>query len=123
MPRNAYAGWTAVGFSGVCRTAWRTCNWSGMSRFRVGFGFWRFVLMTNHVHFVVVPEREDSVAVLFRRVNGRYAQYVNVRRERVGHLWQNRYRSGIVAADHEWTVIGYVERNPVRAQMVARPED
>ena len=43
--------------------------------------------------------------------------------ERAGHLWQNRYRSGIVAADHEWTVIGYVERNPVRAQMVARPED
>jgi putative transposase len=78
--------------------------------------------MTNHVHFVVVPEREDSMAMLFRRVHGRYAQYLNVRRERVGHLWQNRYRSGIVAPSHEWTVIGYVERNPVRALMVERAE-
>ena len=31
-------------------------------------------LMTNHVHWIVVPEREDSLAVLFRRVHGRYAQ-------------------------------------------------
>ena len=37
-------------------------------------------LMTNHVHWVVVPEWEDSLAVLFRRVNGRYAQYLNAGR-------------------------------------------
>ena len=34
-------------------------------------------LMTNHVHLVVMPEREDSLAVLLRRVHGRYAQYYN----------------------------------------------
>ena len=34
-----------------------------------------YCLMTNHVHLVVVPERADSLAVLFRRVHGRYAQY------------------------------------------------
>ena len=50
-------------------------------------------LMTNHVHWVVVPEQEDSLAVLFRRVNGRYAQYLNAGRRRTGHLWQNRYFS------------------------------
>ena len=43
-------------------------------------------LMTNHVHWVVVPEWEDSLAVLFRRVNGRYAQYLNAGRRRTGHL-------------------------------------
>ena len=31
-----------------------------------------YCLMTNHVHFVVVPEREDSLPVLFGRANGRY---------------------------------------------------
>ncbi len=45
---------------------------------------WR--LMDNHVHFVVVPEREDSLSVLFRRVHGRYAQVVNAQRLRSGHL-------------------------------------
>ncbi len=32
-------------------------------------------LMSNHVHLIAVPERQDSLAVLFRRLHGRYAQY------------------------------------------------
>src|SRR5271168_666746 len=39
-----------------------------------------YALMTNHIHAVVIPERADSLAVLFRWVHGRYAQYVNTRR-------------------------------------------
>jgi REP element-mobilizing transposase RayT len=46
-----------------------------------------FCLMTNHVHLIAVPEREDSLAVLLRRVHGRYAQYYNIRSGRTGHLW------------------------------------
>jgi putative transposase len=48
-------------------------------------------IMTNHVHLVAIPGREDSLAVLFRRVHGRYAQYYNARSGRTGHLWQNRF--------------------------------
>jgi putative transposase len=50
-------------------------------------------LMTNHVHLVLVPGREDSLEILLRRLHGRYAQMVNVRRLRSGHLWQNRFFS------------------------------
>jgi putative transposase len=49
--------------------------------------------MSNHVHWVVVPERADSLAVLFRRVHGAYAQAVNAGLGRSGHLWQNRFYS------------------------------
>jgi putative transposase len=38
-----------------------------------------YSLMTNHVHLIVIPEHGDSLAVLFRRVHGRYAQYFNTR--------------------------------------------
>ena len=72
-------------------------------------------LMTNHVHFVVVPEREDSLAVMFRRVHGRYAQYLNARRGRTGHLWQNRFFGCPVAGARETSLLRYVEWNPVRA--------
>ena len=48
-----------------------------------------YCLMLNHIHLVVVPDRESSLAVAMRRVHGRYAQYLNVRRERSGRLWQN----------------------------------
>ncbi|MGP8245894.1 MAG: transposase [Bryobacteraceae bacterium] len=79
-------------------------------------------LMRNHVHWVVVPEREDSLAVLFRRVHGRYAQYLNARRGRTGHLWQNRYFGCPVAAARELSLLRYVAWNPVRAGLVESPE-
>ena len=79
-------------------------------------------LMTNHVHWLVVPEREDALAVLFRRVHGRYAQYLNARLGRSGHLWQNRFFGCAVAAERELTALRYVEWNPVRAGMAAVPE-
>ena len=46
-------------------------------------------LMTNHIHLIAVPEEADSLALCLQRVHGRYAQYVNTRRQRSGHLWQN----------------------------------
>jgi putative transposase len=63
-------------------------------------------LMTNHTHLIAIPEREDSLAVLLRRVHGRYAQYACALG--IGHLWR---------------ALVYVERNPVRAGMVVRAEE
>ncbi len=82
-----------------------------------------YCLMTNHVHLVVVPERTDSLAVLFRRVHGRYSQYLNTRRRRTGHLWQQRYYSCPLAAGHLWVALRYVEQNPCRANMVRTAAD
>ncbi len=75
-------------------------------------------LMTNHVHWVVVPAQADSLAILFRRVHGRYAQYLNARLRRTGHLWQNRFYSCAVAQEREASALRYVEQNPLRAGMV-----
>ena len=55
-----------------------------------------YCLMTNHVHLVLVPERSDSLAVLFRRVHGRYSQYLNTRRHRTGHLGTGTRELGTV---------------------------
>jgi putative transposase len=81
-----------------------------------------YCLMSNHVHLVVVPERADSLAVLFRRVHGAYAQAVNAGLGRSGHLWQNRFYSCPLSEAHLWIALRYVEANPVRAGVAARPE-
>ena len=78
-----------------------------------------YCLMTNHVHFVAVPEREDSLAILFGRAHGRYSQAVNTRLGRSGHLWQARYHSCALEGAHLWKGIRYVEANPCRAGIVA----
>ena len=82
-----------------------------------------YSLMTNHVHLIVVPEHGDSLAVLFRRVHGRYAQYFNARYRRCGHLWQGRFFSCPLSPAHLDVALRYVEMNAVRAGMVMKPED
>jgi len=81
-----------------------------------------YCLMTNHVHLVVVPAEADSLAVLFRRVHGRYSQYLNTRRHRSGHLWQARYYSCPLSENHLWIALRYAEQNPCRAGLAGRPE-
>jgi putative transposase len=77
-----------------------------------------YCLMTNHVHLVVVPESERSLANTFRHAHGRFSQFWNTAFHGSGHLWQNRFYSCPVEAAAEWRVIRYIEQNPVRAGLV-----
>jgi putative transposase len=86
-----------------------------------GVGILAYCLMTNHVHFVAIPEREDSLAVLFGRANGRYAQAINIRKRRCGHLWQARFHSCALSDTHLEIALRYVEDNPCRAGMAGAP--
>src|SRR5450759_1532485 len=80
-------------------------------------------LMSNHIHLVAIAEREDSLAVLLRRLHGRYAPYYNARTGRSGHLWQNRYYACALDWSRQRTALVYVEKNALRAGMVGRAEE
>lgn len=82
-----------------------------------------YCLMTNHVHFVAVPDGDDSLSVWLRRLHGRYSQYFNARTRRSGHLWQGRFYSCVLSPGHLQIALRYVEQNPVRAHMVAEAAD
>jgi putative transposase len=81
-----------------------------------------YCMMSNHVHLVVIPHREDSLAATLKNTHGRYAGYWNVRRKSSGHVWQGRYYSCPLDRAHLWAALRYVELNPVRAGMVKTPE-
>jgi len=84
---------------------------------------WAYCLMNNHVHYVCVPVREDSLARTFNTLHMRYAQYVNQRRKASGHLWQGRFYSTILDEAHVYAAVRYVENNPLRAGIVKKAED
>jgi putative transposase len=88
-----------------------------------GTQFWAWCLMTNHVHFVAVPKREDSLARTFHGTHQRYSLYLNKRMKRCGHLWQGRFFSCPLDESHAYLAVRYVERNPVRAGLVAEAEE
>jgi putative transposase len=73
--------------------------------------------MSNHVHLIAVPRREDSLSQLIRRVHSAYAQDFNQRRSRDGHLWRSRFYSCALGPNRLETALLYVDLNPVRAGM------
>jgi putative transposase len=90
---------------------------------KAGVAILAYCLMPNHIHLIAEPVEELALATMLRRVHGRYAQYFNARKQRSGHLWQNRFYSCPLERTHLWNAITYVERNPVRAGFVGRAED
>ncbi|HUL17221.1 MAG TPA: transposase [Terriglobales bacterium] len=81
-----------------------------------------YCLMSNHVHLLVVPQREDSLALALKDCHGRYATFWNAQRHSTGHVWQGRFYSCPLDDAHLWIALRYVELNPVRAGLVARAE-
>jgi putative transposase len=81
-------------------------------------------LMSNHVHWIVVPLHKDAMAQSFRRAHSRYASYINrEHKRRSGHLWQGRYYSCPLDNTRWGAALLYVERNPARAGLVKAPTD
>ncbi len=87
---------------------------------------WRlhaFVLMTNHDHlFVETPEPNLSAGMQY--LNGSDTSYFNHRHSRAGHLFQGRIKANLIEEDGYFLQVSrYLHLNPVRANLVARPED
>lgn len=80
-----------------------------------------YCLMKNHVHFIVVPAKEDTMGKVFKYVNMKYSQYFNKKRKVTGHLFQGRFFSSVMDESHTLACSRYLERNPVRASIVTKP--
>ncbi len=82
-----------------------------------------YCLMTNHVH-LVVRTGEEPIGDVVKRLGVRYAGWFNDKYGRVGHLFQDRFRSEPVEDDaYLTTLLRYVWNNPVEAGLVASPEE
>ena len=82
-----------------------------------------YCLMTNHVH-LQVQTKEKHIKYLMMRVNRFYAKYFNNKYNYVGHLFQARYGSELIEEDRYVLELSrYIHLNPVRANMIKKPED
>jgi putative transposase len=83
-----------------------------------------YVLMTNHVHLLLTPHTEGSIAKLMQFIGRYYVQYFNERYRRTGTLWEGRYKSTLLDTEqYLMTCYRYIEANPERAGMVESPAD
>ena len=80
--------------------------------------------MENHVHLLVVPEKENALARGVGLTNQVYTQYLNRKLNQSGRIWQNRFFSCIVENDkYLWIVARHIERNPIKVGLVSYAED
>lgn len=81
-----------------------------------------YCLMGNHYHFVL-HTRQANLSLLMRHINGIYTQAFNRRHNKVGNLFQGRFKAILVDRDaYLLEVCCYVELNPVRAGMKRKPQ-
>ena len=91
-------------------------------KFKLPFFLYAYCLMTNHVH-LLLERQKDSVGRIMHRVLSGYSQYYNRQYQRVGHLLQGRHKAILCQSDRYLTeLVRYIHLNPVRAEMVSKPE-
>ncbi len=82
-----------------------------------------YCLMSNHVH-LLIQEHTDNISRIMSRIGSSYAWWYNRKYDRSGHVFQGRYGSECVEDNpYLLTVMRYIHNNPVKAGMVAEPEE
>ncbi|WP_422486885.1 REP-associated tyrosine transposase [Gudongella sp. DL1XJH-153] len=81
-----------------------------------------YCIMDNHLHLVLKGELED-ISIALKKVNIKFAMKLNKEQDRVGHVFQDRYKSEIINNDqHLLQAIRYVHNNPVKAGIENDPK-
>lgn len=81
-------------------------------------------LMPNHVHLVVRPTRDEDVARCAHWLFTTHVRRHHAKYKTSGRIWQGRFKAFIIQQDqHLLSVLRYVERNALRANLVDRAED
>lgn len=92
---------------------------------RVSLRILDYVVMPNHWHFVVWPETDQQTSDFFYWLTLTHTMrwHAHYGTSGTGHLYQGRFKSFPVQQDdHLWSVLRYVERNPLRGGLVRRAE-
>lgn len=75
-------------------------------------------LMGNHVH-LLIKESDEPIGDVMKRISSSYVFYYNHKYDRVGHLFQERFKSQPV---DDWTyfltLLRYIHQNPLKPQLV-----
>jgi len=74
--------------------------------------------MDNHIHLLISEGIED-IALVMKRITVSYVYYFNKKYNRIGHLFQDRFRSEAIEEDgYVLSLTKYIHQNPVKAKMV-----
>lgn len=82
-----------------------------------GCSIYAYCLMSNHLH-LLIREKDLTISEIVKTLASKYVYYFNHRHQRIGHLFQDRFKSEPVE-DLEYFIqlLRYIHQNPVKAGM------
>lgn len=82
-----------------------------------------YCIMPNHIH-ILLRERNLPISDIMKRIEDRFVIIYNKKYERVGHLFQARFKSEPVNdLVYLKVLLRYIHRNPVKGLICEKPED
>lgn len=73
-----------------------------------------FCLMPNHFHLILQPIKELGITYFMKKLGTGYAMYFNEKYERVGSLFQGRFKSVLIENDEQFMHLSrYIHLNPI----------
>ena len=91
---------------------------------RVDIRLLAFCLLPNHFHLALWPKKDGDLSAYMMWLSTAHVRRYHQHYHTTGHVWQGRFRSfPIQEDDHLLTVLRYIERNAVRANLVERAQN
>jgi putative transposase len=83
-----------------------------------------YILMDNHVHLLLSTKEPNHISKTIQHIGRKYVPYFNHKYEKSGTLWEGRFKGSMIESEqYLLCCYRYIELNPVRANMVKRPEE
>lgn len=93
-------------------------------KIKYSFHLYGYCLMPNHIHLLGRPVIPEKLSNFMQCLQRSYTAYYNKKYDKVGHLWQSKFKAKLIAEDqYALDCVAYIEANPVRAQLAANPKD
>ena len=83
-----------------------------------------WIIMPNHVHIMLSPIGDHSVADIMHSIKSFTSHEANKLLKRTGHFWSKEYYDRYIRDQrHFVSTIAYIENNPVKARLCTKPEE
>jgi hypothetical protein len=80
--------------------------------------------MPNHIHLLIEQCGQESISKILLRVFTSFSKYINLKYKRVGHVFQDKFKSNIIENNSQLILISsYIHMNPVKDYLVKKPDD
>ena len=87
------------------------------TKIKYDFKLYGYVIMDNHYH-LIIQTIDIPISKIMHNINFKYGKYYNYKEERVGPVFEGRYR-GILVEDERYLLqlLKYIHSNPIKAEM------